>query len=247
MLSNNNVYSILYFYRKNKGRNNSGRITVRGRGGGKKQKQRYVLYGRRFLDKAVVVVGFAYDPNRNANLAVIFPVSFSKKRTDSFMGFFFVLSCRGMSLNQVMLHGGGFVGNPGNFVLFKNIPLGCLVYCVEKKEGISGYCRAAGCFGQVVFMDRTKQVSGIRLRSGFILYVSFDCGARLGVVGNTYCYFKKYKKAGVRRNLGFRPQVRGVAINPVDHPHGGGEGKGTVSKRSVNPWGRGVKGKKLRK
>lgn len=243
---------------KKGGRNNQGKITVRHRGGGHKKKYRQILFKRSFLfDRFIfsdiclkitcVVVNFEYDPNRTAFLAKIYCIS-----THSY---FYILAPKGLIIGDFISFWGSGLFVPyeikqqlsiGHSALLYNIPIGSLIHNVELKPRKGGQLvRTAGNFAQI--MEKFDKVARVRLRSGEQRFILLTCSASLGMIDNDDKRLTSKGKAGCNRWLGKRPHVRGTAMNPVDHPHGGGQGKTSGGRPSVTPKGRPTKGQPTRK
>jgi large subunit ribosomal protein L2 len=218
------------------GRNNLGRLTVRHRGGGHKRHYRVVDFKR---DKAGIpgrVATIEYDPNRSARIALVNYVDGEKR---------YILAPAGIKIGQTIVAGPEADILTGNALPIKNIPLGTQVHNIELKPGKGGQmARSAGSFAQLVAKEGAT--AQLRLPSGEIRLVSVDCMATVGQVGNTEHENISIGKAGRSRWMGKRPTVRGVAMNPVDHPHGGGEGKTSGGRNPVTPWGQPTRGYKTR-
>jgi large subunit ribosomal protein L2 len=222
---------------KTGGRNNNGRITLRHRGGGHKRRLRLVDFRRDNSDVPGKVASVEYDPNRSARLALINFADGDKR---------YILWPVGLKVGDVVVSGEKVDIKPGNCMPLKNIPLGTMVHNVEMKIGKGGQIiRSAGTYGQV--MAKEKGYVQIKLPSGEVRMVLDRCRATVGQVGNVDYEKISLGKAGRTRHLGRRPKVRGVAMNPVDHPHGGGEGKTSGGRNPVTPWGYPTKGYKTRK
>jgi len=223
--------------RKAGGRNNRGRMTVRHRGGGHKRLYRAVDFKR---DKDGVpgrVASIEYDPNRSAHLALIVYADGDKR---------YILWPHGLKVGDTVVSGDKVDIKPGNCLPLKNIPLGSSVHNVEMKIGKGGQMiRSAGTYGQL--MAKEKGYAQIKFPSGEVRMILDRCRATVGQVGNLLHENVSLGKAGRSRHLGRRPHVRGVVMNPVDHPHGGGEGKSSGGRHPVTPWGVPTKGYKTRK
>ena len=220
------------------GRNNSGRLTTRHKGGGHKQKYRVVDFRR---DKDGVpgrVERLEYDPNRSAYLALVLYRDGERR---------YILAPKGLKEGDDVQSGPESPIKPGNAMLLRNVPVGSMVHNIELKPGKGGQlARAAGNSAQ--YTGREGGYAMLRLKSGETRKVSVDCRATLGEVGNDEHNLRTFGKAGAKRWRGIRPTVRGVVMNPVDHPHGGGEGRsGQGNPHPVSPWGWHTKGKKTRK
>ena len=225
--------------KKNKtgGRNNAGRITTRHRGGGHRQRYRVIDFKR---DKDGVpgkIERLEYDPNRSANIALILYADGERR---------YILAPRGVAVGTEINNGIHAPIKPGNAMPLRNIPVGTMVHNVEMKPGKGGQiARSAGCGVQLVAREGSHAT--LRLRSGEMRKVPSDCRATIGEVGNHEHNLRSLGKAGAKRWRGVRPTVRGVAMNPVDHPHGGGEGRTSGGRHPVSPWGMPTKGYKTRK
>jgi large subunit ribosomal protein L2 len=218
------------------GRNNLGRITVRHRGQGHKRFYRIIDFKR---DKAGIpakVATIEYDPNRSARIALVTYVDGEKR---------YIIAPSGLQVGQMIVSGPEADILTGNALPLKNIPLGTQVHNIELKPGKGGQmARSAGSFAQLVAKE--AGTAQLRLPSGEIRLVSVDCMATVGQVGNVEHENVSIGKAGRSRWMGKRPTVRGVAMNPVDHPHGGGEGKTSGGRNPVTPWGQPTRGYKTR-
>ncbi len=222
--------------RKKGGRNNLGRITVRFRGGGHKRRYRLVDFKRTKFDVAATVLRLEYDPNRTAFIALIEYADGEKS---------YILAPQRLSVGDTVIAGEKVDIKPGNALPLKNIPVGTVVHNVELKQGKGGQiARSAGTYVQLVGKD--QGYAQIRLSSGELRMVRGECLATIGAVSNPDQQNVSLGKAGRTRWLGFRPHVRGVAMNPIDHPHGGGEGRTSGGRHPVTPWGKPTKGKKTR-
>lgn len=221
---------------KSGGRNNNGRITVRHHGGGHKQRYRIVDFKRDKDGIPGVVERLEYDPNRSAHLALI-KYSDGERR--------YILAPKGISAGAPIISGDEAPIKSGNALPLRNIPVGSLVHCVEMKPGKGGQLvRSAGAAAQVA--AREGAYASLRLRSGEVRKIHVECRATIGEVGHGEHNLRKLGKAGAKRWRGVRPTVRGVAMNPVDHPHGGGEGRTSGGRHPVSPWGTPTKGYKTR-
>ena len=221
---------------KSGGRNHHGRLTAFRVGGGHKQSYRFVDFKRRKFDVAGTVERLEYDPNRSAFIALV-------KYEDGELAY--ILAPQRLSPGDAVISSEKADIKPGNAMLIKNIPVGTIVHNVEMKEGKGGQlARAAGSYVQLVGKD--GGYAQLKLRSGEIRLVRGECMATIGAVSNPDHQNAVIGKAGRSRWLGIRPSVRGVAMNPVDHPHGGGEGRTSGGRHPVTPWGKGTKGTKTR-
>ena len=223
--------------RKTGGRNNLGRITIWHRGGGHKRLYRMVDFKRNKLDIAAVVERIEYDPNRTCFIALI-------QYDDGVKSY--ILATQDMKAGDKIIAAAEVDIKDGNSMPLGNIPVGTNVHNIEMKPGKGGQMmRAAGAFALLVGKD--SGYAQLKLRSGELRVVPLECKATIGIVSNIDHKNSTIGKAGRNRWLGRRPVVRGVAMNPVDHPHGGGEGKTSGGRHPVTPWGKKTKGKKTRK
>jgi large subunit ribosomal protein L2 len=222
--------------RKSGGRNNLGRITQRFRGGGAKRRYRVIDFKRRKDDVTATVERLEYDPNRTAFIALI-------RYEDGELSY--ILAPQRLKAGDTVISGNKVDVKPGNAMPMKNIPVGTIVHNVEMKIGKGGQlARSAGTYVQLVGRDQGMAL--LRLSSGEVRMVQSDCMATIGAVSNPDEQNIVIGKAGRSRWLGKRPHVRGVAMNPIDHPHGGGEGRTSGGRHPVTPWGKPTKGKKTR-
>lgn len=218
------------------GRNNLGRITSRFMGGGHKRKLRVIDFKRRKSDVSATVQRIEYDPNRSAFIALI-------RYNDGELSY--ILAPQRLEKGDVVVSGERVDIKPGNAMPLKNIPVGTIIHNVEFKPGKGAQiARSAGSYAQLTGKDSGYVL--IRMRSGEVRTVPADCYATIGAVSNPDHQNVNYGKAGRMRWLGRRPHNRGVTMNPVDHPHGGGEGKTSGGRHPVTPWGKPTKGKKTR-
>ena len=218
------------------GRNNHGRITMWQRGGGHKQRYRTIDFKRRKFDVTGTIERLEYDPNRTAFIALI-------KYEDGELAY--ILAPQRIKAGDKVVAGERTDVKPGNAMPIKNIPIGTIVHNVELKPGKGGQlARAAGTYVQLV--GRDQGYAQLRLGSGEVRIVRGECMATIGAVSNPDQQNINFGKAGRMRWLGKRPSVRGVAMNPIDHPHGGGEGRTSGGRHPVTPWGKGTKGNKTR-
>ncbi len=221
---------------KSGGRNNAGRITVRHIGGGHRQHYRMVDFKRNKDGIAATVERLEYDPNRSANIALVLYADGERR---------YIIAPKGLSAGDQIVSGDHAPIKAGNTLPMRNIPVGSTVHCVEMKPGKGAQiARSAGTYVQIVARDGAYVT--LRLRSGEMRKVLADCRATIGEVGNAEHMLRSLGKAGAQRWRGVRPTVRGVAMNPVDHPHGGGEGRTSGGRHPVTPWGVPTKGKKTR-
>jgi large subunit ribosomal protein L2 len=218
------------------GRNNKGRITMRRRGGGHKRRYRVVDFKRQRYDVPATVERLEYDPNRSAFIALITYEDGEKS---------YILAPQRLQPGDTVISGERVDIKPGNALPMSNIPVGTIIHNVEMKVGNGGQiARSAGTYVQLIGKD--QGYAQLRLTSGEIRMVRAECMATIGAVSNPDQANTKLGKAGRKRWLGKRPQVRGVAMNPVDHPHGGGEGRTSGGRHPVSPWGKPTKGKRTR-
>ncbi|UEM04975.1 50S ribosomal protein L2 [Skermanella rosea] len=221
---------------KSGGRNNTGRITARRIGGGHKRRYRLVDFKRRKFDQPAVVERLEYDPNRTAFIALV-------RYEDGELAY--ILAPQRLKVGDSIVSGERVDVKPGNAMPLKNIPVGTIVHNVELKAGKGGQlARSAGTYVQLV--GRDQGYAQLKLASGELRIVRGECLATIGAVSNPDQSNINLGKAGRNRWLGKRPAVRGVAMNPIDHPHGGGEGRTSGGRHPVTPWGKPTKGKKTR-
>ena len=219
------------------GRNNQGRITSRHRGGGHKKHYRLIDFKRIKDGISAKVETIEYDPNRSANIALVLYADGERK---------YIISPEGLSVGDEIISGEGSPIKIGNALSLKHIPLGTVVHCIELFPGKGAQIsRSAGTSAQILAIE--GRYVTLRLRSGEVRRVLSDCRATIGSVSNPEHSLRSIGKAGAKRWMGIRPSVRGVAMNPVDHPHGGGEGKTSGGRHPVTPWGVPTKGYKTRK
>ncbi len=221
---------------KSGGRNNLGRMTVRHRGGGHKQRYRVVDFKRNKAGVPARVERLEYDPNRSARLALLLYADGERS---------YIVAPRGVGPGDTLMAGSEAPIKRGNCLPLRAIPVGTTVHCVEMKPGKGAQiARSAGASVQLV--AREGDYATLRLRSGEMRKVPSDCRATVGEVGNAEHSLRSLGKAGAKRWRGVRPTVRGVVMNPVDHPHGGGEGRTSGGRHPVSPWGVPTKGYKTR-
>ncbi|WP_076420821.1 50S ribosomal protein L2 [Colwellia sp. UCD-KL20] len=221
---------------KSGGRNNKGRITVRHIGGGHKQHYRLIDFKRTKDGIPAKVERLEYDPNRTANIALVLYADGERR---------YILAPKGLKTGDTIQSGVDAPIKAGNTLPLRNTPLGSVVHAIELKPGKGAQiARAAGAYAQLVAKDGAYVT--LRLRSGEMRKIESDCRATLGEIGNAEHMLRSLGKAGASRWRGVRPTVRGVAMNPVDHPHGGGEGKTSGGRHPVSPWGVPTKGYKTR-
>ncbi|MBC7414733.1 MAG: 50S ribosomal protein L2 [Herminiimonas sp.] len=222
---------------KSAGRNNNGHITTRHIGGGHKQQYRVIDFKRTKDGIPAKVERIEYDPNRTANIALVCYADGERH---------YVIATKGMAVGDQLMSGSQAPIKSGNCLPIRNIPVGTIMHCVEMLPGKGAQmARTAGA--GVVLMAREGVYAQVRLRSGEVRRVHIECRATVGEVGNAEHSLRKIGKAGAMRWRGVRPTVRGVVMNPVDHPHGGGEGKTAAGRHPVSPWGQQTKGKKTRR
>lgn len=221
---------------KTGGRNNVGRITTRHKGGGHKQKYRLIDFKR---DKDGIlgrVERIEYDPNRSAHIALVLFADGERR---------YILAAKGVEAGTTVQSGIDAPIKPGSAMPLRNIPVGTQVHCIEMKPGKGAQiARSAGASAQLIARDGDYVT--VRVRSGEMRKIHSDCRATIGEVGNSEHNLRSLGKAGAQRWRGVRPTVRGVAMNPVDHPHGGGEGRTSGGRHPVSPWGTPTKGYKTR-
>jgi len=218
------------------GRNNHGRITVRHKGGGHKQAYRVIDFKRNKDGIAAKVERLEYDPNRSAHIALLCYADGERR---------YIIASKGLTVGAQLMSGNEAPIRVGNTLPLRNIPVGTTVHCVEMLPGKGAQlARSAGA--SVQLLAREGSYAQLRLRSGEIRRVLIDCRATIGEVGNEENNLRQIGKAGAMRWRGVRPTVRGVAMNPVDHPHGGGEGRTGTKRDPVSPWGTLTKGYRTR-
>ena len=218
------------------GRNNQGRITTRHRGGGHRQHYRVIDFKRNKDGIPGRVERLEYDPNRSAHIALVLYADGERR---------YIIAPKGVVAGSEVMSGNEAPIKPGNCLTLRSIPVGTTVHCVELKPGKGAQMmRSAGASAQLV--AREGEYATLRLRSGEMRKVHVECRAVIGEVGNSEHNLRKLGKAGASRWRGVRPTVRGVAMNPVDHPHGGGEGRTSGGRHPVSPWGMPTKGYKTR-
>ena len=209
------------------GRNNDGHITCRHKGGGAKRHYRLIDFKRQKDGIPARVERIEYDPNRSANIALVCYADGERR---------YIIAPKGLVVGQEIMNGAESPIKVGNTLPLRNIPVGSTIHCIELLPGKGAQLvRAAGAFAQLV--AREGEYAQIRLRSGEVRRVLIECRATIGTVGNEENSLRELGKAGAKRWRGIRPTVRGVAMNPVDHPHGGGEGKTGTGRAPVTPWG----------
>jgi len=219
------------------GRNNRGRITTRHMGGGHKQNYRIVDFKRNKDGIPAKVERLEYDPNRSANLALLCYADGERR---------YIVAPKGIAAGAQLVSGAEAPIKPGNALPLRNIPVGTTIHCIEMIPGKGAQlARAAGT--SVQLLAREGSYAQLRLRSGEIRRVHVECRATIGEVGNEENNLRSIGKAGAQRWRGIRPTVRGVAMNPIDHPHGGGEGKTAAGRDPVSPWGTPTKGYRTRR
>ena len=229
------IRSKTYGFAKTGGRNHKGRITTFQRGGGHKRRYRVIDFKRKFCQGEVVSI--EHDPNRSAWIARI--------RREDTQEEFYILAPKGISIGTIVESNEFTDVKPGNSMILAKIPIGTSIHNIELKPGKGGQLiRSAGCSGSLI--QKTEHYGRVRLPSGSQRLIPLKCSATLGYVSNQEYNIQNIGKAGRSRWLSRRPIVRGVAMNPVDHPHGGGEGKTSGGRPSVTPWGRPTKGQPTR-
>lgn len=229
---------LLRHLKKNAGRNNQGSVTVRHRGGGTKPKYRIIDFRRDKIGIPAKVAAIEYDPNRSARIALL-NYSDGEKR--------YIIAPLGVVVGDMLMSGPEAEVKPGNTLPISNIPLGTLIHNIELAKGKGGQlARGAGTGAQL--LAKEGKYAQVRLPSGEVRYISMECSATIGQVGNVDWGTVKIGKAGRRRHMGWRPSVRGVAMTPRDHPHGGGEGKSGIGMPGPKtPWGKPALGYRTRK
>ena len=221
---------------KTGGRNNKGRITTRHIGGGHKRSYRIIDFKRDKDNIAAKVERLEYDPNRNANIALLLYIDGERR---------YIIAPKNLKAGDSVMSGKGSDISVGNSLPMENIPVGTQVHCIEMKPGKGAQiARSAGTVAQIAAIDGDYVT--VKLRSGEMRKIFSKCKATIGEVGNSEYSLQSHGKAGAKRWLGVRPTVRGVAMNPIDHPHGGGEGKTSGGRHPVSPWGTPTKGYKTR-
>ena len=230
--------SLLVSLKKNSGRNAQGKITVRHRGGGNRRKYRIIDFKRNKDGIPAKVATVEYDPNRTANIALLNYADGEKR---------YILAPVGIKVGDTLMSGPQADIKPGNALALKNMPVGTVVHNIELKAGKGAQLvRSAGVSAQLMAKEGKKAL--LRLPSGEMRFVSIDCKATIGQVGNVEHGNVVIGKAGRKRHMGIRPTVRGSVMNPNDHPHGGGEGRSPIGRPSpVTPWGKPALGYKTRK
>ena len=230
--------SLLATKKKNSGRNSYGRITVRHQGGGNRQKYRIIDFKRNKDDMFATVIGIEYDPNRSANIALL-------KYEDGTLSY--IIAPQGLKDGDKIISGEKADIKPGNCMPIENIPVGTMIHNIELNPGQGGkLVRAAGQEAQL--MAKEGAYAHVRLPSGEMRLILSRCRATIGTIGNADQENVKLGKAGRKRHMGIRPTVRGSVMNPVDHPHGGGEGRAPVGHAGpLTPWGKPALGYKTRK
>jgi large subunit ribosomal protein L2 len=228
--------SLIQKSKKTGGRNNQGRITTRHIGGGHKKRYRIIDFRRDKDNIAAKVERLEYDPNRNANIALLLYIDGERR---------YIIAPKNLKTGDSVISGKDSSIAIGNSLPMKNIPVGTQVHCIEMKPGKGAQiARSAGTVAQISAIEGDYVT--VRLRSGETRKIFSSCKATIGEVGNSEHNLQSFGKAGAKRWLGVRPTVRGVAMNPIDHPHGGGEGKTSGGRHPVSPWGTPTKGYKTR-
>ena len=228
--------SLLEPQKQNAGRNNNGHITTRHKGGGHKHHYRVVDFVRNKDGIPAKVERIEYDPNRTAHIALVCYADGARS---------YIIAPRGLEVGQTVISGAESPIKAGNTLPIRNIPVGSTIHCVEMLPGKGAQiARSAGT--SVTLMAREGTYAQVRLRSGEVRKIHIDCRATIGVVSNEEHNLRQYGKAGAIRWKGIRPTVRGTAMNPVDHPHGGGEGRTGEGRHAVDPWGNLTKGYRTR-
>lgn len=229
--------SLLIGLKKKGGRNAHGKITVRHRGGGAKRRYRVIDFKRSVHDIEGVVKTLEYDPNRNTHIGLVVYRNGKKN---------YILLPEGLKVGDTVIAGSKVDPKIGNCLPIQNIPVGFFIHNVEIKQGSGGkLARSAGTSIQII--GKGEEFATLKMPSGEVRMLPVVCWATIGVLGNADFKNISWGKAGRIRNRGFRPTVRGMAMNPVDHPHGGGEGRSKSGSHPVSPWGKGCKGTRTRK
>ena len=230
--------SLLTVLKKNAGRNNTGKITVRHHGGGNRRKYRVIDFKRNKVDMEATVIGIEYDPNRTANIALI-------EYEDGERAY--IIAPLGLTDGDKVISAAKADIKPGNCMPIDAIPVGTMIYNIELNKGKGAQLvRSAGMSAQL--MAKEGKYAHVRMPSGEMRLINVECKACIGQVGNVEAEIVKLGKAGRTRNMGIRPTVRGSVMNPVDHPHGGGEGRAPVGHTGPRtPWGKPAHGHKTRK
>ena len=230
--------SLVSSKKKNAGRNNQGKITVRHHGGGNRQKYRIIDFKRKKDNVPATVVGIEYDPNRTANIALICYADGEKA---------YIIAPEGLKVGTTLMNGADAEVSVGNCLPLANIPVGTLIHNIELYPGKGGQLvRSAGNAAQL--MAKEGKYATLRLPSGEMRMVPLNCRATIGTIGNADHNLVKIGKAGRKRHMGIRPTVRGSVMNPNDHPHGGGEGRAPIGRPGpCTPWGKPALGLKTRK
>lgn len=223
---------------KKSGRNNQGRITVRHRGGGAKRLYRLIDFKRNKDHIPAKVATIEYDPNRSANIALLHYVDGEKR---------YIIAPQGLKVGTMIVSGAGVDISPGNALPLSSIPVGTIIHNIEMKPGKGAQIvRSAG--GHAQLMAKEGRYAQVRMPSGEVRMILVDCRATIGTIGNGDHSNINVGKAGRKRHMGIRPTVRGVVMNPNDHPHGGGEGRSPIGrKHPVTPWGKPALGHRTRK
>lgn len=228
--------SLVVGLKKHGGRNSYGRITTRHIGGGAKQKYRIVDFNRSERDIPGKVVAIEYDPNRNVRVGLIFYANGAKR---------YMLLPEGLSVGMTVTASATVEPKVGNSLPLKNIPVGFMIHNIELAPGHGGtFARSAGTAAQL--MAKADDYATLRLPSGEMRLIHQNCWATIGTLGNAEHKNISIGKAGRSRHRGIRPSVRGMAMNPIDHPHGGGEGRSKSGSHPMTPWGKGCKGTRTR-
>jgi large subunit ribosomal protein L2 len=230
------VAALLERKKRGSGRNNQGRVTVRHQGGGHKHHYRHIDFRRDKDGIAGRVERLEYDPNRSAHLALVLYADGERR---------YIIAPKDVAAGDRLMSGPEAAIKAGNCLPLRLIPVGSTVHCIELKPGAGAQmARAAGASAQLV--AREGEYAQLRLKSGEVRRVHIECRATIGEVGNSAHNLRQFGKAGAKRWRGIRPTVRGMCMNPVDHPHGGGEGRSKGGKHPVSPWGTPTKGYKTR-
>ncbi|MGX7589371.1 50S ribosomal protein L2 [Candidatus Vidania fulgoroideorum] len=231
------IKNLIFINKKNSGRNNQGKITTRHKGGGVKKKYRLIDFKRNKYYVSSVIKNIEYDPNRNVEISLLCYKDGEYK---------YIIYIKDTRIGDIILSGIKTEISLGNAMILKNIPKGIKICCIEISPGKGAkLCRSAGTFSKII--SKKGDFCVIKLKSGEIRKINSKCMATIGEIGNSNFYLQKIGKAGTNRLKGKRPTVRGVAMNPIDHPHGGGEGKTSTKRNPVSKWGKLTKGFKTKK
>ena len=228
--------SLLVSLKQNSGRNNTGKITVRHRGGANRRKYRIIDFKRDKAGIPATVLTLEYDPNRSAHIALVLYADGERR---------YIICPKGLNVGDTIMSGQEAPIKVGNALPLRNIPVGSTIHCIEMLPGKGAQLvRSAGAYAQLI--AREGAYAQVRMRSGEVRRILIECRATIGTVGNEENSLRELGKAGATRWRGIRPTVRGKVMNPVDHPHGGGEGRTGTGRAPVTPWGQLTKGYRTR-